>query len=161
MPPHGGLGLCAERAFSTFSLTYMDVQASIESPPLDMCITRHASVLRQHSAFVEAWHHLLSLGVLLMQVLQQTSDTAGRGGLELVHTAVHALVGTCFPSGNLPSSLGSESDKRVLLLDSSSGLRHSPFLRGVANPFSWRFEQHTGPSCLQPCVWYTTDQKLN
>ena len=47
----------------------------------------------------------------VMQVLQQTSDAAGRGGLELVRTAVHALVGTCFPSGNLPSSLGSESDR--------------------------------------------------
>ena len=46
-----------------------------------------------------------------MQVLEQTSDAAGRGGLELVRTAVHALVGACFPSGNLPSSLDSESDR--------------------------------------------------
>ena len=60
-----------------------------------------------------------------MQILQQTSDTIGRGGLELVRTAVHALVGTCFPSGNLPSSLGSESDRWMLLPNSSPCLRVS------------------------------------
>ena len=56
---------------------------------------------------------ITSLSRAHMQVLEQIFDATGHGGLELVRTAVHALVGACFPSGNLPSSLDSESDRWV------------------------------------------------
>ena len=45
------------------------------------------------------------------QVLESTRDMTGHSGLHLILTAVHALIGARFPSGNLPSSIGSSSDK--------------------------------------------------